>query len=125
MEQDNVETSTGRFYLGEDGINRVFSFPNTNIAEKEAREGVDVAKKVGKGKNPPIFIDISKILSITLEARRIFANEEYANSVALLVNSPLSRVIGNFFLGINKSAVPHKLFTSETEAIEWLKGFLK
>ncbi len=34
-------------------------------------------------------------------------------------------VIGNFFIGFNKSPMPTKLFTSEPEALEWLKEFLR
>jgi hypothetical protein len=39
---------------------------------------------------------------------------------AILIDSSVSRVVGNFFLGINKPAVPTKLFTNEKEAVKWL-----
>ena len=46
-------------------------------------------------------------------------------AIALLVGSPLSRVIGNFFVGLNRSTFPLRLFTSEEEAIAWLRTFLE
>jgi hypothetical protein len=44
--------------------------------------------------------------------------------VALLVGSPMSRAIGNFFIGLNKPLIPTRLFVSEPEALAWLRGFL-
>jgi len=62
------------------------------------------------------------------EARRYFAGEETAkveSAAALLIESPLSKAIGNFFMGLNKPIVPTRLFTSEAEALAWLKGFVR
>lgn len=62
------------------------------------------------------------------EARDYYAlggsREGMESAVALIVKSPLSRAIGNFFLGLNKTPLPTKLFTSENHAITWLKTFL-
>ena len=41
------------------------------------------------------------------------------------LRSPLTRAIGNFFLGLNKPLMPTRLFTSEEEALAWLKTFVK
>jgi len=60
------------------------------------------------------------------ESRRFHAGEmpeQYAKAVALIEKSPVSKVIGNFFLGINKPPFPTKLFTKKHEAIHWLKKF--
>jgi hypothetical protein len=42
--------------------------------------------------------------------------------VALLVGSPVTRVIGNFFIGLNKPRWPVRLFRSESDALAWLGG---
>jgi len=36
--------------------------------------------------------------------------------------SPLSRAVGNIFLGVNRPLVPCRLFTSEPQALAWLRG---
>ena len=41
-----------------------------------------------------------------------------------LIRSPLARAIGNFFRGLNKPLFPTRLFTSEPEAMAWLRSFL-
>jgi hypothetical protein len=43
--------------------------------------------------------------------------------LALVVTSPLSRVIGNFLLRIQRPQMPASLFNSEESALRWLKGF--
>ncbi len=42
---------------------------------------------------------------------------------AMLVGSPLSQMIGNFFINLNKPLSPCRLFTSEAAAVGWLKTF--
>ena len=63
---------------------------------------------------------------ISKEARDYFANERTASiqrATALLVSSPVSRVIGNFFMGLNKPMSPTRMFTDTAAAIQWLHGF--
>jgi hypothetical protein len=84
--------------------------------------------KISKGKKLPLLVDSRNIKSMEREARVYYAGEEGRKSVsacALLIGSPVSRVIGNFFMGLNKPLVPTRLFTSETEAIEWLRRFIE
>jgi hypothetical protein len=38
------------------------------------------------------------------------------------VANPLSRVIGNFFLGLSKTAFPLRLFSDTDNAIAWLRS---
>lgn len=73
------------------------------------------------------FIDVRGIRSASKEAREYLANEGSEGIIAgaLLIDSILTRTLGNIFLMINKPKMPSKLFTSEDEAIAWLKGFNK
>lgn len=73
----------------------------------------------------PFLMDIRKARGITREARSMFASAEAATlfaATALLVGSPLSRALGNFFLGLNKPQMPTRLFTDEAEALAWLRS---
>ena len=85
------------------------------------------ALKAGNGKRLPIFVDITSLRSVTREARLYYRDEAsvHATAAAILIGSVVSRVIANFVIGLDKPAVPARLFTSETKAIGWLKGFLK
>jgi hypothetical protein len=65
--------------------------------------------------------------SMTREAR-VYMGSGEATSVttgtALIVPSPLARAIGTFFMGLNKTGVPTKLFADEAAATAWLRSFL-
>ncbi len=59
-------------------------------------------------------------------ARYVFATtrtEPISCAMGLLVDSPVSRIIANFFLGLDKLPFVTRLFTSETEAVGWLRQF--
>ena len=66
------------------------------------------------------------IKSISRDARMYYANERTASiqrATALLVDSPLTRVIANFFMGLNRPLSPSRMFTDQTQAIRWLQTF--
>ena len=71
-----------------------------------------------------VLIDMRQTVQITREARNHYAGERTASiqrATALLIDSPLSATIANFFMGLNKPLSPTRMFTSEDEAIAWLR----
>ena len=72
----------------------------------------------------PILVDITNVRSTSKESRGIYASKDTAqvfSKAALLVGNPVSRIMGNFYLGLNKSAMPVKMFTDPDEAMDWLE----
>lgn len=66
--------------------------------------------------------------SISREARHYYAGQEAAASasaVALIVDTPVSKVLGNFYLGLSNPILPSRLFSSKDDALAWLKGYLE
>ena len=108
------------------------------IVHTQVQEGADISFDDAKintqdvialtaGKPRPLLVDTRLIASISKAARDHFSMRERkpnVNSIAILIQSPLSRIIGNFFMGLNKPTVPTKLFTDQRTAIAWLKTFL-
>jgi hypothetical protein len=45
------------------------------------------------------------------------------SAAALIIGNPVSRITGNFFTGINRTAVPARLFADAKEAVKWLSDF--
>jgi len=114
--------------LGEDGVVRTKMRPNVFELElADAEEVIRGVATVCEGVRRPVLVDIRELRSMSRECRKYFAGAETAkveSAVALLVVSPLTKAIGNFFMGINKTVVPTRLFTVEADAIVWLRGFL-
>jgi len=74
------------------------------------------------------LIDARNVKSITKEARDYLASAEgtrYVTAAGLLLESYLGKIMGNFFLQINKPSLPTKMFSNKKEAIEWLTQYTK
>ena len=128
MKGEMIETRTQKIWLGEDGILYTIVLPGAGLTLAEAQRITEAEFKLAGGQKHPMFVDIRQVKSITREAREHFAGESvwrFVLAVALCIQSPLSRVIGNFFMGYNKPLFPTRLFTSEDEAINWLHGFME
>jgi hypothetical protein len=113
-------------WMGNDGIARTKVKPYTDVTLEEAKENSIAVNALSAGESFPLLIDSRQIRSITKEARDFFSmnnRESCVSAFAIIIDSPLSRIIGNFFMGLNKPRVPARLFTTETEALKWLKEF--
>lgn len=96
------------------------------IQLEDARWNTNKVIEISGGSNFPILVDLREIKSISKEARDHFSmrgRKPNVTAIAMLVASPVSSVIGNFFLGLNKPIVPTRLFTKENEAILWMKKY--
>lgn len=114
-------------WMGEDGICRTVVKPGAEVDLSCAKENSSAVNGFYNGRKFPLLIDSRAVKSISSEARRFLSTngrETSINSMGFIVKSPLSRVIGNFFMTINRPAVPARLFDSESSAIEWLKKFI-
>ena len=128
MENNTVVTQSAKYWLGEDGIIRGVITSTDEHTLPFAMENSEAVKKIADKVKRPLFSDIRKCKSITHEARTHYAREEAGKDLsacALLIGSPIGRIIGNFFLRINKPIYPTRLYTSEHGAIEWLKRYVK
>jgi hypothetical protein len=127
VKNNPVKTSAYITWMGEDGIARTIVKKNAEVTLKEAKENTVAVFSLYKDKKFPLLIDSRNIKYITKEARDHFSinnRETLITCFGIIIDSPLSRIIGNFFMGLNKPSIPAKLFTNEEEALKWLKKFL-
>lgn len=115
-----VDTSTLTFWIDAHGILRIVCKPKVAHRAKEAEENMAVFFPRRSG---PVLADIRTISSVNREAREIYrAQSGETTAVALVVGSPLSRAIGNFFIGLSRLPYPVRLFTDEVKALEWVRA---
>ena len=127
MEGEEI-VRVARLWLGDDGIVRIKHLPGAEMTLEDAKETMSAFLKITKGKICPIYCDTTQQKAMTREARNYYASEEaakVASAVAIIVGTPVSRVLGNFYIGLSRPLIPSRIFTSEEEALDWLKGFLK
>jgi len=129
MKELKEETSTQKMYWDSENEivwGELFADITT---ENLAKENIDAQERIRDSINKEktrVIIDMTAVFEISKEARDYFANERTASiqrATALLIGSAVSRIIGNFFLGLNKPITPTRLFTDPQDAIKWLHTF--
>lgn len=119
------ETDKIKYMLGTDGILYIECLPNTIMTLVDAKDSTRLGAELVNGNPAPMLCDLTNVVKMTQDCRRHFSGPEHAEiftKCALMVTSPISRIIGNFFLGANKPLKPTRLFTNRNEAIKWLKN---
>ncbi len=99
---------------------------NAVINLEDAENNSQSVEKISNVTIYPILVNIREINEIKKEARDHFTMKVRTlgvSAIAILINSPVSRIIGNFFMGINRAIVPSQLFTSKEKAIIWLNRY--
>jgi hypothetical protein len=110
-------------WIDDDGILNVLNKENAEITIDLHRETYVNLRALAQGAPRPALVDLRPIRSMDKASRDYSASAEHADimsAVALIVSSPLSRVIGNFFLGLNVPPFPVRLFSNEGRARSWL-----
>lgn len=93
----------------------------------EAQDSLDCFEECFKlkGREPIYFLsDMRGVKGMSKEARKVTAadaKEAKFYAVAALINSGISKVLGNFVIRLNKHEHPVRMFTKEEEAIAWLE----
>lgn len=93
------------------------------LEENQAVEMVQLRKELTNNIPKHFILDGKNLTNVTKGARDYLASKDATDGIiagAFLVDSPLTKILGNFFLKISKPNKPSKLFTSKEEAIEWL-----
>ncbi|HMY17087.1 MAG TPA: hypothetical protein PKA58_12255 [Polyangium sp.] len=110
-----------------DEENKIIEFFCMKQAELTLEDGRACSAWVDKttgGVARPMLCDFTNMKSQTKECRDYFSKDpnhlRVYSAVALLVKDPLSRMIANFFVGINKPPKPTRLFDVRAKAVEWL-----
>lgn len=88
-----------------------------------------VAKRLEVMKYEPCvtIADIRNVKHTTKEARDFLASEQGCEGIiatAIIIDSPLGTMLGNFYMVINKPLRPVKLFTEIKKSKKWLEQFV-
>lgn len=121
---DCTRTRTCAIWI--DGFVRARFHEGAEVTLADAQENIALTARLTGGRRLPVLVDLRPVRSQSGEARAYFAGPAataVSVSVALIIASPLSRVLGNFYLGFNKPEVPTRLFTSLPDAEAWLRTF--
>ena len=89
----------------------------------DAREAVQKTFAIAREKRTAVLVDLRGIRSQSRQARDYLSSSEMQPmfaAVALLIASPVSQVVGTFFMRLRQQPVPTRLFLDEEQAVDWL-----
>jgi hypothetical protein len=77
-------------------------------------------------KSYPLITDIRGVSFFAKSARDYFANEGtyLIKCVAVIVGTPVSKLIANFYISASKPVIPTKIFTDKKAALQYVKPFI-
>lgn len=121
-----VETRTTVMTLRAPDFVHVLLKQGVEVSLQDACENSEATLQLAGDRKILVLVDTRPARGISREARTHFSDAQvrrHTVAQALVIDSGPSRVMGNFFLGLNKPPFPTKLFTSEAKAEAWLRGF--
>lgn len=122
-----IATKTTHISLLNNDILQVKFLDNDEeIDLQEAEAQLDAAVKLTGGKEMLVLIDARQsVHDFSNEAKEFIANIAVKKAEAMLVKELHQRIIATFYLKLSasKHAHPAKVFSNETEAINWLLSF--
>lgn len=122
----SARTRNCSFELDDRGFVRARVDHGMDMDLAAARDAVQATFDLAGRRRLPVLVDLRGIRSQSREARDYLSSSEIEPrfaAVALLIASPVSQVIGNFFMRLRTQPVPTRLFDDEHQAVEWLLEF--
>ncbi len=120
MAPDEVTGPQFRVHRSVEGYVRCDLADGAEVTGQDACAQLEAISSVTGGTPGPCLVDLRQARSVSREARTTFSNYEGTSRLALFVDSPLSRIIANFFIGVSGSPAPTKVFTDLDAAQRWL-----
>jgi hypothetical protein len=125
MQKKEIRNTFMTFWISDDIIFGRFDEGITWDRDKSI-QCVNDRLVLSSGKSYPILLDVRKVKSITKEAREYMSSDialKDTSAAAVVVDSSVGRVMGNFYFALNKPKLPFRIFNTEEKAIKWLTKF--
>lgn len=112
--------------FNEEGFYDLFIKDNVEIFIEDM-ERIIAAQKELNGNRIPILIEGGKYSTTNVDVLKFLAKNEnmpYSKVSAYVAKSTSQKLLGNFFLKMNKPERPTRFFSTREEAIDWLRQYL-
>ena len=121
-----TETEFG-FIKIEDSILTFIYKPQELFDEEMAEKTIEDRLKFTNYQTYPALADIRGVKNFTFEAKEIMAKKgtDKISAVAIIVESPVERMIANTFISVNKPEKPTRMFTNKKRALKWLGKYIE
>jgi hypothetical protein len=97
---------------------------NAELDVEDGKKIRTILMKLSVNKSYAILGDGTNYFTSTSELRQLMASKEFTDlrfGFAIVTRSIATKIVGNFFIKVNKPASPTRIFDEEASALEWLK----
>ena len=126
MARREVKSRTGMTWLDE--TNKIIRFDAFEGAEQslaDAKENIDAVKQLSDGKKLGMLVNLSRSRGLGPEAREYYGSDAvrpHYRALAIMGTSPISRMLANVWFTVHGDKhCPTRVFSSDADAIAWLK----
>jgi hypothetical protein len=109
--------------LMRDQIFRIVLPRDEHLDEESARLLAADLQVSGEGNAVAVLMELTNVASVSRAARAVFGSLTTVAAWALVGQTPVDRILAHFILGGDFKAGPARYFTSEAEAVTWLKEY--
>lgn len=123
-----IFTAKCRITLLEPNLLENFVLDYSYIELADLLEAKSINQQLTKGEPYAAILTFGKMTEVSTEARERIASKEHKQNVvakAILVDNIGHRLLGNFYLTVNKPYIRTRLFTDREAALNWLRHELK
>jgi hypothetical protein len=114
-----------QIWLRPDGIVQVLWKFASVMDGDDAVAGINALSQLTGARPAPLLVDARNAGVMSRTARVEFAKQsDTISAVAILVLTPLSRIMGNFYLSVSKPVLPTRILDNEEDAVAWLLGYV-
>jgi hypothetical protein len=123
------QKKTGRYTITrrDDGVIHIHNGDEEEETLEGIKEAIRIIGEMANYKKTPLLHTFSSFALPSAPIRECWASEvscPYVIADAFIESSLALKLIGRFYLSINKPERPSKIFNDQEEAIVWLKTFL-
>lgn len=124
MEKPYFQNDFAEFWI-EDSILYFVYKPGSRINLQAAKRIVEDRVNLQNGVAYPVFCDMRNVMDSDKSARDYLAKEgsNLVKAVAVMIDSPITKMMLNFYLAVNKPITPTRLFTDKNQALEYLNSY--
>jgi hypothetical protein len=113
-----------RIWLRPDSIVQLVWAPQTTVLLEDATAALEAMAQLTGGRRSPLLVDMHDTGPLDRPTRaELTRRSDLQTAVALIVGTPLTRMMANFFLTVNKPLFPTRMFDDEASAAAWLQAF--
>jgi len=114
-----------RMWLRPDGIVQLEWGPGVVIDLDAAVASTEAMAALTGGRRSPLLVDAHDARTQDRSTRLEFARRsDLVSALALVVGTPLSRLMGKLSFNLSPPTTPKRLFDDEASAVAWLQEFL-